>query len=180
MWVGLNKPKRCSRSIGGEDWAQFALCDSESEVATLCDLEASRGLKRGWNVEGAANVYWRGKATLATVGQDVVEIHRFRHRRWELAGCSKACAAHDLYAYCVLCLPTDLHPRVMPISPLLGPLIAKAFDYPFACSPSFHREVMRDLSRLRTVLDKPTWERSRADKSVVLRYAGTAAVLSRN
>lgn len=39
---------------------------------------------------------------------------------------------------------------------------------------------MRDLNRLRTVLEKPTRERSTADKYLLLRYAGTAVVLSRN
>lgn len=176
----LNEPKRCSRSVRRENWAQFELGDAEDEVATLSELEASRGLKRGWSVDGAANVYWRGKATLAAVGQDVVHNHRFRHRRRALDECSKMCAARDLYAYCVLCLPSDLHPRVMPISPLLGPLIAKALDYPFARSTSFHREVMRDLNRLRTVLKKAARERLPREKSLMLQYSGTVAVLSRN
>jgi len=177
--VTLNEPKRRSKSIGEENWAQFMLRDAESETVALSELEASRGLKRGWNVEGAANVYFRSKGALAAVGQDVLQIHRFRHRRWARDACRKTCAARDLYAYCLLCLPTDLHPRVMPISSLLGAIIATALDYPIARTASFHREVTRDLSRLRTVLDKQARERSWADKSLVLRYAGTAVVLSR-
>jgi hypothetical protein len=128
-------------------------------------------------VDGAANVYFRGKGALAAVGQDLVQHHRFRHRRWTPDACHKACVARDLYAYCLLFLPTDLHPRVMPVSRLLGPLIAKALDYAFAAKPSFHREVTRDLGRLRTVLDKPARERLRAEKSFVARYAGVAMVI---
>ena len=40
-------------------------------------------------------------------------------------------------------------------------------------------ETMRDLTRLRTVLKKPLWERSPADKYLLLRYAGTVGVLRR-
>jgi hypothetical protein len=174
--VVINQHQLANR-IGRENWAQFALRDPKTEAAALSDLEDSFRLKRGWNVDGAANVYLRSKAALAAVGQDLLQHHRFRHRRWARDDCAKTCAAHDLYAYCVLCLPIDLHPRVMPISRLLGPLIAKALDYPFARSPSFHREVVRDLSHLRKVSDKPQREHSPADKSLLLRYSGTAAVL---
>ena len=187
--LALNMLKRRSKSIGGENWAQFALRDAESEAATLSEIEASFGLKRAWNVDGAANVYFRGKGTLAAVGQDVVhrriaaracECHRFRHRRWAGDACRKTCAARDLYAFCLLCLPTDLHPRTMPISRLLGPLIAKALDYDFAGEVSFHREVTRDLGRLRTALDKPARERSPAEKSLAARYAVIASMLRAN
>ena len=154
------------------------LRDAESETAALSELEASRGSSAAGTWIGAANVYFRSKGALAAVGQDVLQIHRFRHRRWARDACRKTCAARDLYAYCLLCLPTDLHPRVMPISSLLGALIATALDYPIARTASFHREVTRDLGRLRTVLDKQARERSWADKSLVLRYAGTAVVLS--
>ncbi len=125
-------------------------------------------------------MFTSGAGALAAVGQDVLHHHRFRHRRWARDACRKTCAARDLYAYCLLCLPTDLHPRVMPISRLLGGLIAKALDYPFACTASFHREVVRDLRRLRTALDKPGRQHSSAGKSFVLRYAGTVAVLRAN
>jgi len=176
----VNQLQRRSRRISEENWAQFVLGNSETEAAALGELEASFVLKRGWNVDGAANVYFRGKATLWAVGQDVVACHRFRHRRWAHDACRKTCVARDLYAYCFLCLPTDLHPRVMPISPILGHLIAQLFDFDFAGTASFHREVVRDLSRLRSVLNKPGGERSLADKSLLLRYAGTAVVLRAN
>jgi hypothetical protein len=175
--VAVCQPQQRSGHVRRENWAQFELGDPEIEAGALSELEASFGLKRGWNVDGAANVYFRSKGALAAVGQDVVQGHRFRHRRRARDACRKTCAARDLYAYCLLCLPTDLHPRVMPISPLLGPLIAKALDYDFAGKVSFHREVARDLGRLRIVLDKPARERSPAEKSLVLRYAGTASVL---
>ncbi len=68
----------------------------------------------------------------------------------------------------------------MPISPILGHLIARVFEFDFAASASFHREVVRDLSRLRSVLNKPSRERLQADKSLVLRYVGTAVVLRAN
>ncbi len=175
--MAVYQPQRRSRRVRRENWAQFELRDPEIEAVALSELEASFGLKRGWNVDGAANVYFRGKATLAAVGQDVLHNHRFLHRRWAHDECSKTCAARDLYVFCLLCLPTDIHPRAMPILRLLGPLIAKALDYPFARAVSFHREVARDLSRLRAVLAKPAGERSPAEKSFVLRYAGTAPVL---
>ena len=175
----VNLRQRRSKRIGGENWAQFELRDPESEAATLRALEAYFGLKRGWNADGAANVYFRSKAALAAVGRDVVQYHRFRHRRWAQDGCQKACAARDLYIYCLLCLPTDLHPRVMPISRILGLLIATALDYPFACTGSFHREVTRDRSRLCGVLDKAASERSPAERSLVARYPGTVSVLRR-
>ena len=173
----VNLPQRRSKRIVGENWAQFELRDPETEAAALSELEASAGLKRGWNVDGAANVYFRVKGALAAVGQDLVQHHRFRHRRWARDACRKTCVARDLYAYCLLCLPTDLHPRVMPVSRLLGPLIARALEFDFAGTLSFHREVTRDLSRLRTVLGKPARERSLAEKSLVARYAGIATVL---
>jgi hypothetical protein len=66
----------------------------------------------------------------------------------------------------------------MPVARLLGPLIAKALDYTFAGTPSFHREVKRDLGRLRKVLDKTARERLQAEKSLVARYAGTAVLFS--
>jgi hypothetical protein len=163
-----------------ENWAQFALRDPEIEAATLAELEASLLLKRGWNADGAANVYMRSKGALWAVGQDVAGCHRFRHRRWAPQECGKTCLARDLYAYCVLCLPTDLHPRVMPISPILGRLIAQALCFDFAASPSFHREVTRDLCRLYSGLNRPLAERSQADKALLLRYAGTAGVLRAN
>jgi len=174
----INQVQQKSGGRGRENWAQFELRDADTEAAALGEIEASFGLKRGWNVDGAANVYLRGKATLAVVGQDVIQEHRFRHRRWVRDGCRKACAARDLYAYCLLCLPTDLHTRVMPISRLLGPLIARAFEYDFAVTASFHREVTRDLGRLRKVLDKPKRERLPAERSLVVRYAGTAVLFS--
>ena len=68
----------------------------------------------------------------------------------------------------------------MPISRILGKLIAEALEYDFAGSVSFYREVKRDLSRLRTVLNKPARELSRADRLLELRYAGTAVVLRAN
>jgi hypothetical protein len=176
----MNQLQRRSRRIRGENWTQFALGDPGTEAAALNELEASFELKRGWNVDGAANVYFRGKGTLWAVGQDVVACHRFRHRRWARDACRKTCVARDLYAFCLLCLPTDLHPRVMPISPILGHLIARVFEFDFAASASFHREVVRDLSRLRSVLNKPSRERLQADKSLVLRYVGTAVVLRAN
>ena len=162
-----------------ENWAQFELRDPETEAAVLAQLEASLHLGRGWNVDGAANVYLRGKGALWAVGQDVTSCHRFRHRRRAPEECRKTCAARDLYAYCLLCLPTDLNPRAMPISPILGRFIAQVFKYGFAQTKSFHRETMRDLTRLRTVLKKPLWERSPADKYLLLRYAGTVGVLRR-
>ncbi len=64
----------------GENWAQFALRDPESEAAALSELEASFGLKRGWNVDAAANVYFRCKAALAVVGQDVLLLRRLASR----------------------------------------------------------------------------------------------------
>jgi hypothetical protein len=173
-------PAIATRRDRRENWARFALRDPEIEAATLAELEASLLLKRGWNVDGAANVYLRSKAALWAVGQDVAGCHRFRHRRWEPEHCGKICLAHDLYAYCFLCLPTDLHPRVMPISAILGGLIAQALRFDFAASPSFHREVTRDLSRLYSALDKPLAKRSQADKALLLRYAGTAGVLRAN
>jgi hypothetical protein len=175
--VAVYQPQERSRRVRRENWAQFEFGDPESEAAVLRELEASFRLKRAWNEDGAANVYWRGKATLAAVGGVVLHNHRFLHRRWARDACRKACAAQDLYAFCLLCLPTDIHPRAMPISRLLGPLIAKALDYNFAGKVSFHREVARDMSRLRAVLEKPAVERSPAEKSFVLRYAGTASVL---
>jgi hypothetical protein len=162
----------------GEDWTQFELRDPQTEAAALSEIEASFRLKRGWNVDGAANVYFRTKATLAIVGQDVIQEHRFRHRRRARDGCRKACAARDLYAYCLLCLPSDFHPRTMPVARLLGPLIAKALDYAFAGTPSFYREVTRDLRRLLMVLDKAALDRLPAEKSLVARYGGTAVVFS--
>ena len=168
--------RRCERTRK-ENWAQFELIDPEMEAAGLSELEASFRLKRGWNVDGAANVYFRGKSTLWAVGQDVIQYHRFRHRRWAGDACSKACAARDLYAFCLICLPTDLHPRTMPISRLLGPLIAEALDFIFASKMSFHREVTRDLGHLRIALNKPARDRSPADKSLLARYASTASVL---
>jgi hypothetical protein len=122
----------------------------------------------------------RGKGALWAVGQDLAGCHRFRHRRWMPEHCGKTCLAHDLYAYCFLCLPTDLHPRVMPISAILGRLIAQALRFDFAASPSFHREVNRDLRRLYSVLNKAPAERSKAEKALLQRYAGTAAVLRAN
>lgn len=168
------------RRIGAEDWAQFNLADPETEAAKLAELEASFKLKRGWNAVGAINVYMRARAALANVGQDVAGCHRFLHRRWEADHCRKSCLARDLYAYCLQCLPMDLHPRVLPTSRIQGSLIARAVSYPFARRASFHREVMRDLSKLRIVLRKPRLERSRAERSLLLRYAGTAAVLRRS
>ncbi len=165
---------------GRENWSQFELRDPETEAAALAQFEASLHLKRGWNVDGAANVYFRGKGALWAVGQDVVGCHRFRHRRWRSRECLKACVARDLYAYCLLCMPTDLHSRVMPISPILGRLIAQALDFDFVASPSFHREVTRDLSHLYRALDKPVCERLLAEKSLLLRYASTAGVLGAN
>jgi hypothetical protein len=173
-----NLPQRRSRRSSGENWDQFEFRDPQTEAAALSEIEASFRLKRGWNVDGAANVYFRTKATLAIVGQDVIQEHRFRHRRWARDGCRKACAARDLYAYCILCLPSDLHPRTMPVARLLGPLIAKALDYAFAGGTSFHREVTRDLGRLRVVLDKTARERLPAERSLVTRYAGTAVLFS--
>lgn len=167
--MAVYQPERRSRRVRRENWAQFELRDPEIEAAALSEIEASFGLKRGWNVDGAANVYFRGKATLATVGQDVLHNHRFLHRRWAHDECSKTCAARNLYVFCLLCLPTDIHSRAMPISRLLGPLIAQALDYPFAHAVSFHREVARDLRRLRTVLEKPPGERAPAEKSFVIR-----------
>jgi hypothetical protein len=176
-----DQPRRRSERTRKENWAQFELGDPETEAAELSDLEASLPLNRRWNVDGAANVYFRGKGTLWVVGQDVVSCHRFRHRRWAPEECGKICVARDLYAYCLLCLPTDLHPRVMPIWRILGRLVAQAVDYAFAESASFHREVTRDLSRLRTVLNKPPARgRLRPDKALLSRYAGTAAVLRAN
>ena len=169
--------QRRSRPVNGENWAQFALHDPETEADELIELEASFQLKRGWNVGGAAFVYLLGKAALAAVGQDVLSLHRFRHRRWERDACRKTCAARDLYAYCLLCLPPNINQRTMPISRLLVPLIARALDCKFARSASFHREVKRDLNRARAALDKPARERSPADKSLLLRYAGTSSVL---
>jgi hypothetical protein len=166
-----------SRSDSPENWAQFELRDPATEAAELSALEASFQLRRGWNADGAANVYFRGKSTLWAVGQDVVQCHRFRHRRWAGKACAKACVARDLYAFCLLCLPTDLNPRTMPIARLTGPLIAKALDFNFASTMSFHREVTRDLSHLRTTLAKPTRERSPVERSLVTRYAAMAAVL---
>jgi hypothetical protein len=125
---------------------------------------------------GAVNVFMRTKAALWAVGQDVASYHRFKHRRWAPEHCGKICLAHDLYAYCILCLPTDLHPRVMPISAIVGRLIAQALRFDFAASLSFHREVTRDLSRLYSALHKPLAERSQADKVLLLRYAATASV----
>jgi len=176
----VNLLQRRSKRSGGENWAQFELRDPESEAATLSELEAYFGLKRGWNAVGAANVYFRSKATLATVGRDIVQYHRFRHRRWAPDACQKACVVRDLYSYCLLCLPTDLHPRVMPASRILGLLIVTALDYQFARTVSFHREVTRDLSRLRAVLDKPALERSLPERALVTRYPGTASVLRRD
>ena len=160
-----------------ENWAQFELRDPAAEATALSALEASFQLRRGWNADGAANVYFRGKSTLWAVGQDVAQYHRFRHRRWAGEACAKACLARDLYAFCLLCLPTDLHPRIMPIARLMGPLITKALDFNFASTMSFHREVTRDLSHLRTALKKPAQERSPAERSQMTRYAATASVL---
>lgn len=173
-------PANTTRRNRGENWAQFELGDPETEAATLAQLEASLHLKRGWNAEGAANVYMRSKGALWAVGQDVAGCHRFRHRRWAPQECVKTCLARDLYAYCVLCLPTDLHPRVMPISPILGRLVAQALCFDFAASTSFHREVTRDLCRLYSALNRSLAERSQADKALLLRYAGTAGVLRAN
>ncbi len=155
--------------VARENWAQFALRVPETEAAALGQLEASLHLKRGWNVVGAANVFMLTKAAIWAVGQDVANYHRFKHRRWAPEHCGKICLAHDLYAYCFLCLPTDLHPRVMPISAILGRLIAQALRLDFAASLSFHREVTRDLSRLYSALHKPLAERSQADKVLLLR-----------
>jgi len=166
-----------SRRIGGENWAQFDLADPETEAAELAEFESSLKLKRGWNAEGAINVYLRAKGALSTVGQDVASCHRFRHRRWAPNECRKSCLARDLYAYCLQCLPTDLHPRVLPTSRIQGLLIAKAVSYRFSETASFHREVVRDLSRLRIILSKPRLERSRAERSLLLRYAATTTVL---
>ena len=58
----VNLPQRRSKRIGGENWAQFELRDPETEAAELSELEASAGLKRGWNLDGAANVYFRVKS----------------------------------------------------------------------------------------------------------------------
>ena len=124
-----HEPQKNCKAADGKGWAQFSLRDPESEAAALSELEASFKLKRAWNVDGAANVYFRGKGALAAVGQDLLQLHHFRHRRWARDACRKTCAARDLYAYCLLCLPTDLHPRVMPISRVLGALIATAVDY---------------------------------------------------
>jgi len=68
----------------------------------------------------------------------------------------------------------------MPISPILGRLVAQAVCFDFAASPSFHREVTRDLCRLYSALNGSLTERSQADKALLLRYAGTAAVLRAN
>ena len=85
--MAVYQPQRRSRRVSGENWAQFELGDPEIEAAELSHLEASFGLKRGWNVDGAANVYLRSKATLAAVGQDVLHNHRFLHRRWAHDAC---------------------------------------------------------------------------------------------
>lgn len=174
--MAIDQHQRSSKRVSRENWAQFAPGDPESEAAALRELEASFGLKRGWNEDGAANVYFRGKSTLWAVGRDVLHTHRFLHRRRAPGACRKTCAARDLYAFCLLCLPADLHPRVMPIAPLLGPLIAQALDFPFARKPSFYREVTRDLARLRKLLAKPAREHLPVDKSFLRRYAATASV----
>ena len=80
------------------DWAQFEFRDPETEAVELGEiniLPPQARLERGC----AANVYWRGKATLAAVGQDVVHNHRFLHRRRAHDACRKTCAARDLYAF---------------------------------------------------------------------------------
>ncbi len=110
----MKQPEWRSRRVSRENWAQFEFSDPKSEAAALRELEASFRLKRGWNEDGGANVYFRGKATLAAVGQDVLHNHRFLHRRWAHDACRKTCAARDLYAFCLLCLPTDIHRRTMP------------------------------------------------------------------
>jgi hypothetical protein len=68
----------------------------------------------------------------------------------------------------------------MPISAILGRFIAQALHFDFATSPSFHREVTRDLNRLYSALPKPLAERSQADKILLLRYAATASVCRAN
>ena len=56
-----NQPQQRLKPIRRENWTQFALGDPESEAAALSELEPSFGLKQGWHVDGAANVYFRAK-----------------------------------------------------------------------------------------------------------------------
>jgi hypothetical protein len=157
------------------------LGDSETEAAALGELEASFVLKRGWNVDGAANVYFRGKATLWAVGQNVVACHRFhrslgaRRMPQNMRGTRPVRLLPSLSSFG---LASACHVHLAYLrSPII---IAQVFDFHFAGSASFHREVVRDLSRLRSVLTKSTRERSPADKSLLLRYAGTTVVLRTN
>ena len=74
--MAVRQSQRRFRGFNGENWVQFALRDPETEATELGALETSFRLKRGWNVEGAANVYLRGKATLAGVGRHAAYVVR--------------------------------------------------------------------------------------------------------
>jgi hypothetical protein len=149
----------------------------EGMAAELREVEEKAKLRRRWAEDGAANVYFRSKATLAAVGSDVLAIHRFRHHRHDRGACGKLCEARDLYAFCLLCLPLDLSQRAMPIRPLVIPLIEKFLKLPIKLSGGFHWTVWRDRKRLRAVLETPALKRTKADRRLALRYAGVAAVM---
>lgn len=76
-----------------------------------------------------------------------------------------------------MCLPLDVSPRAMPIRPILIPLIEKFLKLAIKCREGFHWTVWRDRKRLRAVLETPALKRTKADRRLVLRYAGVAAVL---
>jgi hypothetical protein len=109
-----NLPQRRSRRSSGENWNQFEFRDPQTEAAALSEIEASFRLKRGWNVDGAANVYFRTKATLAIVGQDVIQEHRFRHRRWRQMGAARH-VRRGIYMLtaCSVFLPTSIRVRCL-------------------------------------------------------------------
>jgi hypothetical protein len=89
--VLANHPRRRSKRTRKEDFAQFKLGDPVHEATELLKLEGSFGLKRAWDDNGAANVYWRAKAVLAADGSHVLARHRFEHCRHAPDSCKTTC-----------------------------------------------------------------------------------------
>ncbi len=98
----------------------------------------------------------------------VLRFHRPYHR-----GCGKLCEARNLYAHALLGLPSDLNPKALPLRAIVIPRIERILDCKLP--DSFHRDVWRDLNRLRTALSVAPKLRSGAQKRLARRYAGLVA-----
>lgn len=173
-----DQPHQQTQRTKPKDNRATVALDGEALAREADEKHRRRGTGRAWSRDGTLEVYGWSEVYFDEIAPGVRSHHRNYHLRKWPAECSSLCEAKEVFAVYLLGFEAAPKPTALPLLGIGIPRIRELCHVAIVESPTFYREVRRDLMRMRQVLPFPVGETGKADRALIRRYEQAAVLIA--